>query len=374
MLKFTVIAPLFISETSPAEVAGSLGAINQFMVTAGIMVADILGFIVPYEYKEGSDTILNPDVYTTKVWRVVFIIPGCMAVLQTILVLFVFRSDTPKYYKQNNMIDQVSSVNALIYKGELTSSGRPAQNNSGAPSSEVNRSVLDDEDKQVEAKVPISALFTPRYRMAFTIGWCLAIFQQLTGINAVIFYSGDIFTRGKVGYDSEHSGKIGTMLVGVVNWAAAMIAIPLLTRLGRKFLLISGQIAMGASLLLLGIFAITDSTTAIIVFTLWFVAFFEFSIGPILWLYAAEIMTESGMAAASLITWIVTIIFGLFTSKLFDALTAEGMYFTFTGIDVVGLLFILFLIKETKGKSKEEIQYLYCDEKYYPLQNEKRDP
>lgn len=164
------------------------------------------------------------------------------------------------------------------------------------------------------------------------------------------------------------------MLVGVVNWAAAMIAIPLLTRFGRKFLLISGQIAMGISLLLLGIFAIIDSTTAIIIFTLCFVAFFEFSIGPILWLYAAEIMTESGMAAASLITWIVTIIFGLFTSKLFDALTAKGMYFTFTGVDVVGLLFIIIFIKETRGRSKDEIQFLYCDSKYHPLQNEERTP
>lgn len=235
---FTVIAPLFISETSPAEVAGSLGAINQFMVTAGIMVADILGFIVPYEYLEGPENIPNPDVLTTKIWRVVFIIPGVIAILQSLLVAFIFRNDTPKYYKQNNMMDQVAVVNSLIYKDGLSGSGKPAENRSGAPPSEVNRSVMDEDNKGAEAKVPFSAHFSPRYRMAFMIGCLLAVFQQLTGINAVIFYSGDIFTRGKVGYDSEHSGKIGTMLVGVVNWAAAMTAIPLLTRLGRKFLLV----------------------------------------------------------------------------------------------------------------------------------------
>lgn len=128
------------------------------------------------------------------------------------------------------------------------------------------------------------------------VGIALALFQQLTGINAVIFYSNDIFTKGQTGYNSEKAAKIGTMLVGVINWGSALIAIPLLTRFGRKTLLIFGQIGMGISLLILGILAIKEVNLGIKVFTLLFVAFFELSIGPILWLYAAEIMTETGMA------------------------------------------------------------------------------
>lgn len=194
--------------------------------------------------------------------------------------------------------------------------------------------------------------------------------QQLTGINCVIFYSGDIFTRGKEGYESEHAAKIGTMLVGVVNWASTMATIPLLSKFGRKTLLIFGQIGMSISLIILGILAIKHQDTGIKVFTLFFVAFFELSIGPILWLYAAEIMTETGMAAASLITWIVTIIFGLFTNTLFDGITAEGVYFTFTGIALLGLLFIVFFVKETRGLSKDKIQSLYAPAEYQKLTNE----
>lgn len=351
---FTVIAPLFISETSPAQVAGSMGAINQFMVTAGIMVAYIMGFMAPFEYLKGVDPLpenRNESVYTTQSWRIIFIIPAAIAVLQSLLVLFVFRYDTPKYYRQNEKHKEVEAVEALIYKEKQT---------------EINRSMLENSNNNQNQKVPISALFTPRYRKAFIVGCLLAIFQQLTGINAVIFYSNDIFVGDRTGYESERAAKIGTVIVGIVNWAFALIVIPLLTRFGRKTLLIFGQLGMGSSLLVLAILSIVGSPTGIIVFTLIFVAFFELSIGPILWLYAAEIMTESGMAAASLITWIITIIFGLFTSRLFELLTPKGMYFTFTGIDILGLLFILFFIKETKGKSKSEIESLYSDSSLSP--------
>mmetsp|Transcript_5238 Transcript_5238/g.6216 ORF Transcript_5238/g.6216 Transcript_5238/m.6216 type:complete len:491 (+) Transcript_5238:21-1493(+) len=363
---FTVISPLFISETSPEEVAGSLGAINQFMVTAGIMIADILGFAVPYAQKEGEINI-NGEVYTSQVWRIVFAIPGGIAIIQTILLLLIFRYDTPKFYKQNQKYDMASKVDSLIYKSEASSGDEKKPDSFDLGNTPISGKAAGDGEQERTEKVPVLANLSPRYRTAFAVGCLLALFQQLTGINAVIFYSNDIFTRGKQGYDSEHAAKIGTMLVGVVNWATAMMAIPLLRFFGRKLLLIGGQIGMGVSLLLLAIFAITDSQVMIKVLTLFFVGFFEFSIGPILWLYAAEIMTETGMAAASLITWIITIVFGLFTSKLFDLLTPEGMYFTFTGIDVVGFLFIIFFIKETKGKTKKEIEYLYVKGDYKPL-------
>lgn len=286
-------------------------------------------------------------------------VPAALSVFQTLLVLFVFRFDTPKYYKQNNNKDAVRKVEGLIYAERDT---------------DINVSVLENFNKdQKNEKVPLLAHFSPKYRAAFMIGCILAIFQQMTGINAVIFYSNTIFTKDKTGYDNEKFAKIGTMLVGVTNWGATLLAIPLLTKFGRKTLLIFGQIGMGISLLILGILAIKDAGPAIIVFTLIFVAFFEFGIGPILWLYAAEIMTETGMASASLITWIITIIFGLFTEDLFKKLTSQGMYFTFTAIDILGLLFIIFIIKETKGLSKDKLEVLYSPTHHHELRDNDED-
>ena len=359
---YTVISPLFISETSPEEVAGSMGALNQFMVTAGIMVAYFFGFGVPFEFLKGVDPEIegnrNQEVYDTHFWRVVFIIPAGIAILQSLFVLFIFRYDTPKYYSQKGDDESAQKVEDLIYKEHTT---------------DINVSQNTPEKKEKEEKVPISALLTSKYRGAFIIGCALALCQQLTGINAVIFYSNDIFVGDKKGFESERAARIGTVLVGIVNWASAMMSIPLLLKFGRKSLLIFGQITMGISLAVLGIFAIIENSTGIIVFTFLFVAFFEFSIGPILWLYAAEVMTESGMAAASLITWIITIIFGLFTKRLFALLTPKGMYFSFTVIDIIGLIFIVFFIKETMGKTKLELRSLYSKEDYQQLENNKEE-
>lgn len=131
---YTVIAPLFISETSPTSVAGSMGAINQFMVCAGIMIADILGFIVPYAaVKGGKEDEQNPEIFTTKIWRVIFIIPAVLSALQTLLVLFIFRHDTPKYYKQNKMTEAVQRVEDLIYAEKV---------------SEINKSVLEETNNE----------------------------------------------------------------------------------------------------------------------------------------------------------------------------------------------------------------------------------
>lgn len=194
----------------------------------------------------------------------------------------------------------------------------------------------------------------------------------MSGINAVIFYSTDIFTGDKVGYESENAAKIGTMLVGVVNWLFAMLIIPLLVKFGRKLLLIVGQVGMGICLGILGVLAIIDSQLGIKIFTLGFVAFFELGIGPVFWVVASEIMTESGMAVASLITWAFTILFGLFTPKLFILLKPAGVYFTFAGIVISGLLFILFFVKETKGKSKLELNNLYASDGYEKLQKDEK--
>lgn len=126
--------------------------------------------------------------------------------------------------------------------------------------------------------------------------------------------------------------------------------------------MIFGEIGMGVSMLLLGIFSIMNEPTPIKVMTMFFVCFFELSIGSILWLYEAEIMPESGMPIVTLLLWIIMTIFSLFTAKFFEWFKPEGVYFGFTGIQVLGLLFIIFFIRETRGKTKEQLKYLYASE------------
>lgn len=139
---FTVISPLFISETSPPSVAGAMGAINQFMVTAGIMIAYFMGYLAPIRYLKGKGEAIDPEVFTTDSWRIVFIIPAGIAVIQSALVLLIFRYDTPKYYRQNGNEALEEKVYESIYKSR---------------DSVINHSVLDVTSTR-EKTVPVSAL------------------------------------------------------------------------------------------------------------------------------------------------------------------------------------------------------------------------
>ena len=359
------ISPLSVSEITPVEFAGPLGGINQFMWTVGIMVASILGFVVPNSYAEGSGTTVNSEVYTTQSWRGIFIVPAIIAIIHSLLLLFVFRNDTLKYYKQKNNVEGVKRVEKLIYKEALEVVSPEVQNEGIQPNQEnIEGQIEDEENKnnnqsskeesnEVEKKVSFRELFTARYRKSFIVAWIFAFFQQLTGIMVVIFYSNEVFTQGSTGYNAEKLAKIGTMMVGIINCFSSLIAIPLLTKFGRKTLLIFGQIGMGASLLLLAVFALLNESIAIEVFTMCFITFFELSIGSIMFLYIAEITTEVGVSVATFIVWTMIVIFGLFTVDLFKTLTAAGVYFALAAFSMLGLIFIILMVKETKGKTKK---------------------
>ena len=116
----TVLTPLFISETSPIELAGPLGSLSQIMVTIGIMIAYILGFLVPIRYIKNEGDNLNPDRLTTKSWRIIFIIPAVISIIQTILLLAIFRYDTPKFYKQIGDNSMHQKVEQIIYNGKAS--------------------------------------------------------------------------------------------------------------------------------------------------------------------------------------------------------------------------------------------------------------
>lgn len=175
-------------------------------------------------------------------------------------------------------------------------------------------------------------------------------------------------------YHDFVQARMGTSIVGVVNWLACIVAIPLLKRFGRKTLMLSGHTGMTIALAILGVFAILENNTLIIIFTLVFIAFFEIGVGSLVFLYLAEVMTEIGISMALAVIWSLTILVSLVTPRMIEALGQQGLYFMFAGINVAGWLFILFLIRETKGRSKTELKTLYGPkEKFDYQQNQFQD-
>jgi MFS family permease len=170
----------------------------------------------------------------------------------------------------------------------------------------------------------------------------------------VVFFSTDLFKGNGVGIEGEKSARLGTIIFGTVNMVSALSSTILLNKFGRKSLMIVGQFAMAISLGLFALFNYIEGIDNIyqIIMVLIFTAFFEWSIGPILWLYLAEILPTAGLSIAVFLNWAVVVAIGFLTPVMVSY--SKVMTFSIYSICcLVGGLFIIAFIKETKGLSKE---------------------
>jgi MFS transporter, SP family, galactose:H+ symporter len=279
-------------------------------------------------------------------WRIIFAIPIAISVIQILLLLTVFNWETPKYYKERGQTEKLRQVMAKIYHPHAIEA-RIAEIN---VSNNVN-------EKRVDVSFKDS-LFNRKFLYATYLGCALSFFQQFSGINAVIFYSSTIFQ--KVGWQP----RTGTAIVGVVNLVACLISLGLLSCFGRRTLLWTVSFMMGAVQIALGIaFYYADSSDAAkilcCVFIFAYIIFFEFSLGPIPWLFVAEIATPKGFSIAVVVNWLCTLAVAIATPYLISG----ALFIVFGGICVLSGLFSLFLLKETKGLTAAQIQELYSLEK-----------
>lgn len=195
-------------------------------------------------------------------------------------------------------------------------------------------------------------LCNPKYRKEMFIGNLLSFFQQTTGINAIMFYSTAIFVAAGA---SSISAPL-TVVVGAVNMLATLLGMPFVDKYGRRPLLIVGYIGMFISEVLIGVLAIVGVAMYVqIAFIFVFIIFFELSVGPLMWLYAAEIMTDKGMGVASMVNWTVVIIVSAVSYFMFNTLKIGPTLLMYGGLTFIGLWFVVIWVFETKGLSNDEI-------------------
>lgn len=247
-----------MSEVAPVEISGTLGTLNQFNAVTGILVANSLSFLVPYPQ--------NFEAGTLKIWRLLFAFPALIALLQLLLLIFVFKLDTPNYYKSLDDMDSHDKIISKIYA--YKSSSDPLTDASQERSIEergllpnpqiINHSAIDTEKT-------LSDLVSPRFRMALFIGVCLSMFHQLTGVNGVIFHSNDLFTQGETGLSASKAAKIGTFLLGISGFVGTFLCLFIVKWVGRKTLLLSGVFMMMITLTYIGITIYFDWTVQTII-------------------------------------------------------------------------------------------------------------
>uniref|UniRef100_A0A7S3IZB7 Major facilitator superfamily (MFS) profile domain-containing protein n=1 Tax=Strombidium inclinatum TaxID=197538 RepID=A0A7S3IZB7_9SPIT len=214
----------------------------------------------------------------------------------------------------------------------------------------------DDHDSSGPVVSYKGVLCDPKYSKATMIGCTLSMFQQLTGINFIMLYSNTLF--GNLNMSAQNI----TGLVGVVNFFSVFGGLALLTMAGRRSIWIWVNLAIAVILILEGIFSLSGHETLSIIFTMAFIVAFELAPGPILLLYCAEIMQDKGISLALVVNWVMSLGISMVTPSLLRAIGDDNIGYIFIvmgGCTLVGSLFAIKFMKETRGKTKAQIEVMF---------------
>ena len=322
------VAPLYISEIAPPRFRGMLVSLNQLAITIGILLAY---FVDAYFASTGN-------------WRWMLGIGAIPATVLLIGMLLLPRS--PRWMVLKGYTNQAKEVLKKLRDNT----------NVDQELSEIEHS-LQSENKDWRL------LFKPWLVPALLVAFGLAMFQQITGINTIIYYAPKIFEYA--GFNTASGAISVTMVVGVVNVLFTIIALPLIDLWGRRPLLLGGLIGMGLSLAILGfafhlgVFGGALKWMALGSMML-FIASFAMSLGPIMWLVIAEIfpLEIRGLASslAVALSWgfnmVVATVFPAMLSSLGTAIT----FYMFMASCIGGWFFVYFIVPETKGVTLERIE------------------
>ena len=224
-----------------------------------------------------------------------FIIPIVVSVVNIMLLVCVYPYDTPPILKMRGDYQRLNEFMGKLYQPYIVQS----------KIDEINAGGLDTTDADMTQNLSYKEVFTgPLYRKATFIGCSLAIFQQLTGINVIMFYSTKIFQKANLSLSAQSI----TGLVGGVNFITTFGGLILLSLAGRRTIMLWCNVLMAIVLVCLGFCSLEEQKILEIVLLLSFIALFEFSSGPITWLYMSEIMQDKALTVATFLNWIINLI------------------------------------------------------------------
>jgi MFS transporter, SP family, galactose:H+ symporter len=322
------VVPAYISEIAPSGLRGTLVTFNQLAVTLGIAVS----YWVDLAFAHAG---LG--------WQPMFATAAIPSI--TLFLGMLICPESPRWLASKGRWDEASEVIEHIKEEQLEQE-----------LADIRRSL-----SQERLHGGIRELFTPRLRAALMVGAGLAVFQQLVGINTVIYYAPTIFQQA--GFASAFSAILATSVVGVVNVLATIAATLLVDRLGRRILLLGGSLLMVLALVMLGfIFALHTShngSLTLIALIIYILAF-ALSFGPVFWLMSAEIfptrVRAAGASLSSFANWATNFLVSITFLSLIGALGAPTTFWLYAFFGILAFLFSWRFVPETKGKSLEQIE------------------
>ncbi len=339
----SVAAPLYAAEMARADNRGRLVSAYQLAITIGILVAEVI------------DAILSDS----EDWRLMLglaVVPGA-----ALVILMFVMPDTPRWLLKVHRKDDARTSWEKLH----------GQEDEDAALAAIESDLVEEERQRATWR----EVFAPAVRPMLVVGVGLAIFQQVTGINAVIYYSDRIFADA--GFTTVQQQTDATILaVGVVNVLATFVAIAFIDRFGRRPLLIAGLVGMAVSLIGLtaSFFALEgyDDVTgpsilgiATLVCLVVFIASFAFSLGPVTWTVISEIFPTrirgKGIAVATAVNWGAAFVVSATFLSIIDLIGTEGAFLLFAILSVVALWWVNRFVPETRGKTLEEMEQVFAE-------------
>ncbi len=319
----SVAAPIYISEIAPADKRGRLVATYQFNIVFGILVAYLSNYMIGHFFGAGS-------------WRLMLGVEAIPAIIYTLMVFGIPNSPRWLILQQNDE----ASATRVLEKILPTAAIKQEINN-------IKKSITTSSDR----------FFSGRYKKPISLAFMIAFFNQLSGINFVLYYAPRIFEQAGIASEEVLEASIP---IGIVNFIFTLLGMYLIDRVGRRQLMIIGSI--GYILTLAGVcwsFASGAEGILVVTFVTAFVASHAVGQGAVIWVFISEIFSnavrDSGMSFGSGTHWVFAAIITMVTPVVLSTFSAATIFGFFAFMMVLQLLWVLFVMPETKGVTLEAL-------------------
>lgn len=322
----SVVGPVYLAELAPARARGRVVGTFQINIVIGILLAYLSNYLIARAGLGAGE------------WRWEFGVAALPAVAFLLLLFTIPQS--PRWLVTRGLVSEAGAV--------LNQLGNPD-----------GRSELQEIVRSVHATMQTRSepLFAAKYRLPIFLGVSIAVFNQWSGINAILYYLNDIF--GAAGY-SKISGNLQAVAVGLTNLIFTLIAMSVIDRVGRKKLLLVGAVGMSACLFAVSaIFFTHQHQHRLLWLLVLYIAFFAFSHGAVIWVYISEVFPNlvraKGQSLGSGTHWVMNALIAL-TFPAVAARSGGYPFLIFGVVMVVQFFVVLFFYPETKGYTLEQMQ------------------
>ncbi|THD69818.1 MFS transporter [Robertkochia marina] len=320
----TIAAPAYVSEIAPAKDRGRLVALYQFNIVLGILIAFISNFFL----RNIGDNA----------WRWMIGVEAIPAFIYTIMVFTVPRS--PRWLFVNGHEEEAAATLKLIN-----------------PNEDIDNLLANIREQESEHAATEENIFMKKYRFPLILAFLIAFFNQFSGINAFLYYAPRIFEEAGLGESTAFLSSIG---IGVTNLIFTLLGVFLIDRLGRRQLMYFGSVGYIISLSLVAMaFFLNWGGLSVPLFLFIFIGAHAIGQGAVIWVFISEIfpnhLRSSGQAFGCSTHWILAAIIPSLMPMVMGAIGPAPVFAFFAFMMVLQLLFVHYMMPETKGKSLEEL-------------------